>query len=241
MKKVVVSSFLFLASLLLLLVMVFLFLPGWITGSLATRFPGALYSVELPDKVVALTIDDSPNPQTTQMILDELSKNDVRATFFLIAGNMSGNEKLVQRMVDKGHELGNHLVKDEISLALSEEEFERKFVEADEIIGQYDQVKWYRPGFGLYDREMLQVVESYGYRTALASVHPLDPQIPSAKFVAWYVLHNVEPGSIILLHDLDLRGVRTAEALAEIIPELTRQGYRFVTLSELVDLAEVAE
>jgi peptidoglycan/xylan/chitin deacetylase (PgdA/CDA1 family) len=83
---------------------------------------------------------------------------------------------------------------------------------------------------------MLSMVHRHGYRCVLGSVHPFDPQIASAWFSARYVLRNVQPGSIIILHDHGARGERTVAALAAILPELDRRGFRVATLSELLDL-----
>jgi peptidoglycan/xylan/chitin deacetylase (PgdA/CDA1 family) len=66
-------------------------------------------------------------------------------------------------------------------------------------------------------------------------VYPFDPQMPNPSFMAYYVLHNVQPGSIIVLHDHGGRGERTAQALQEILPQLSKRGFRVTTLSELVD------
>lgn len=235
MNKFAVRIVLFISLLFILLTLLFLFQPEWITTGIETLAPGPLFSVETLTPLVALTIDDGPDPHTTQKILEVLEENDARATFFLITDHIEGNEELVTQMLAQGHELGNHTVEAEASIKLDEELFERKFLEADDILSQYADVSWFRPESGVYDQEMLQIVSSHGYQTALGSVHPLDPQIPSAAFSSWYTLQNVHPGSIIVLHDRADRGERTAEVLAEVLPELERRGYQVVTLSELVE------
>ncbi len=80
-----------------------------------------------------------------------------------------------------------------------------------------------------------------GVPCALGSVHPFDPQIASARFSARYILSNVRPGSIIILHDYGARGERTLTALATILPELDRRGFRVVTLSELLEVEPTGE
>lgn len=214
----------------------FLFAPHWITSGLGTLAPNVLFSVPIQEPVVALTLDDGPDPQTTKNILDVLEENNAQATFFLITDHVEGNEQLVEQIVKRGHELGNHSVKDEASIRLSSEEFEEKFLKADEILHHFTDVSWLRPGYGLFNQKMLAIVGSNGYQTALGSVHPLDPQIPWANFSAWYILQNVKPGSIIILHDRGDRGERTAAVLAEVLPELRRRGFQVVTLSQLTEL-----
>ena len=57
-------------------------------------------------KVVALTFDDGPNPATTNQALDTLSKYGIKATFFVLGKNVSGNEEILKRMKADGHVIG---------------------------------------------------------------------------------------------------------------------------------------
>jgi peptidoglycan/xylan/chitin deacetylase (PgdA/CDA1 family) len=109
-------------------------------------------------------------------------------------------------------------------------------VASHRVIAQFADLRWFRPGSAWYNARMLSILDKHGYRCALGSVYPFDPQIPSAWFATHYVLQNVRPGSIIVLHDCGARGERTAAVLATILPELHRRGFRVVTLSELLEL-----
>ena len=212
---------------------VFLFRPEWIVAVLANRSPDVLYTVETREPVVALTIDDGPDPATTPAVLDVLRRYDAHATFFLISSRVVGNEPLVRRMVAEGHELANHLAADEPSISLAPAEFERQLTEADALLSRFAAVHWFRPGSGWYNEAMLTTLQRYGYHCALGSVYPFDPQIPSAGFATRYVLWNVHPGAVIVLHDHGTRGERTVAVLETVLPELARRGFRVVTLSEL--------
>jgi peptidoglycan/xylan/chitin deacetylase (PgdA/CDA1 family) len=225
------------------IVLVFIFIgillflePEWVVARLRKRSPEVLYSIDTQQLVVALTIDDGPDPSETPKILDILKENDAKATFFLITSRVSGNEAILQRVVDEGHELANHLFYDQPSIRLSDEQFAIQLREAGNILSEYSEIRWFRPGSGWYNDEMLDIVEKNGYRCALGSVYPFDPQIGSAWFIRKYVLWKTQPGAVIVLHDYAARGARTAEALKTILPELKDRGYRVVTLSELVEL-----
>lgn len=213
---------------------VFVFRPEWIVVLLARRSPQVVYFVETEEPVVALTIDDGPDPATTPRILDLLKQHDARATFFLITSRIPGNEDLVARTVEEHHELGNHLTTDRPSILLDAGEFERQLLESHDMLSQFTEVLWFRPGSAWYSAQMLSILDKHGYRCALGSVYPFDPQIPSSWFAAHYVLRNVRAGSIIVLHDYGARAERTAAALATILPELRRRGFQVVTLSELL-------
>jgi peptidoglycan/xylan/chitin deacetylase (PgdA/CDA1 family) len=208
---------------------------------LRKRSPEVLYSVDTQTPVVALTIDDGPDSTSSPLILDVLEKYDAHATFFLISEHIPGNEEIVRQMIAEGHELGNHLTADEPSIGLPLEEFEQDLIEADELLSEFTDVQWVRPGSGWYNEEMLDIMEKHGYRCALGSVYPYDPQIGLYWYSAQYVLWKVKPGAVVVLHDYDTRGYRTAKALEIILPELEERGYRVVTLSELIEIQAVAD
>ena len=207
--------------------------PRWLVPHIAARSPRCLYTVPTEQRVVALTIDDGPDAVHTRAILDVLHVHGARATLFLISSRVAGNEALVAGAVAEGHELGNHLTRDEASIRSSPEAFAADVEEADRVLGGFGTVRWLRPGSGWYDDVMLATIERAGYRCALGSVYPYDQHVPSARFAAAYVLSNVRPGSVIVLHDGGDRGRRTAEVLRRVLPVLRARGYRVVTLSEL--------
>jgi peptidoglycan/xylan/chitin deacetylase (PgdA/CDA1 family) len=209
--------------------------PHWVVALLARCSPDVVYWVETEQPVVALTIDDGPDPVATPKILDVLKRHDAHGTFFLLSSRVPGNEDLVRRTVEEGHEIANHLVVDEASILLSDSEFERQLLEADGVLSDFAKVHWFRPGSGWYNDRMISILRRHGYQCALGSVYPFDPQVPSSWFATHHVLWNVRPGSIIVLHDYGARGERTATALATILPVLNRRGLRVVTLSELLD------
>jgi len=209
--------------------------PRWFVGGLSRVSPEVLYFVETDRPTVALTIDDGPDPATTARILDVLERHGARATFFLITDRVPGNEAILRRILDEGHEIGNHLTREEPSIQLPAERFERELIAAHEVLAGYADQRWFRPGSGFYSPEMLETAERHGYTTVLGSVYPLDAQIPSASFAERHILANVRPGSIIVLHDVGDRGLRTAATLGAVLPELEARGLEVTTLSELVD------
>jgi len=223
----------FSASIFLVFGVVLWLQPEWLIAKLRRRSPDVLYSIETEQPIVALTIDDGPDALDSPKILEILDEFDAHATFFLITDRVPGNESIVERMVLDGHELGNHLTADEPSIALSHQDFESELIEADEVLSGFMDVQWLRPGSGWYNEEMLATLKKYDYRCALGSVYPYDPQVGFSWFSAYYVLWKIKPGSVIVLHDHDRRGERTAKALKIILPVLEDRGYRVVTLSEL--------
>lgn len=220
----------------LILFILLLLQPEWLLSRLRQRSPEVLYSVDTNAPIVALTIDDGPDPNSSPMILDILEEYGAHATFFLITERIPGNEDIVQQMIEEGHELGNHLTADEPSISLPLKEFEEALIESNDILSEFTDIQWIRPGSGWYNEEMLAIMKKHGYHCALGSVYPYDPQIGLYWYSAQYVLWKVKPGAVIVLHDYDTRGRRTAKALEVILPELEERGYRVVTLSELASV-----
>ena len=207
--------------------------PHVVISYLSKRYPDVLFSVPTPAKVVALSIDDAPSADTDR-ILETLRANDAKATFFVIGGNVVKHPAKLERIAAAGHELGNHLYADRTSADLSREEFARELAATDTLIRKYQTPRWFRPGSGWFTDEMLATAKQSGYRCALGSVYPFDPQLPWAWYLKRYVLYAVRPGAIIVLHDDKGRGARTADVLAEVLPALRAEGYRVVTISDLV-------
>ena len=208
--------------------------PVWLVDRVAAAFPGCLYRSRTAERLVALTLDDGPDPATTPLILAELRRHGASATFFLIGDRVAGNETLLRRLVDQGHEIGNHFMRDRPAILLDEEELARDLDLSHGLLARHAPVRWARPGSGWYSSATVAAMSRKGYACAMGSVYPYDATIPSSGFASRYILRNVRPGAVIVLHDGGARGRRTARTLGTVLPELRRRGYRAVTLSELV-------
>ena len=134
-------------------------------------------------------------------------------------------------MIEEGHEIGNHLTEDEPSITLGDD-FSLELQKAHNILSDFTTVTWLRPGGGWCNQEMAKIAAANNYQIALGSVWAYDTHINSSKFGSWFILKNTRPGSIIVLHDVGDRGIRTIATLEVIIPTLQGKGYKFVTLSE---------
>jgi peptidoglycan-N-acetylglucosamine deacetylase len=211
--------------------------PDWLLERLAQRYPGCLYQVHTRERLVALTIDDGPDPASTPLILAQLRRHRATATFFLITNRLRGHERLLRSLVAEGHELGNHFTQDRASIRLDPHAFEADLLQAHKDISVWGRSVWARPGSGWYSQTMIEAMQRHGYRCALGSVYPFDATIPSVAWAARYVLRNAKPGAIVVLHDGGNRGQRTVRILAQVLPELRRRGYRVVSLSELAAAA----
>ena len=167
-----------------------------------------------------------------------LRNHGAKATFFVLSDSIAGHETLVEQILAEGHELGHHMTEDEVTVSLAPEAMAEKFHRAADVLEDLAPITWFRPGSGRYNDAVLALTRERGYRIALASVAPLDTLIHNPARMAGFVARMIEPGSVVVLHDVGARGRRTAETLELLLPRLKDRGYGVLSLSELDALAE---
>lgn len=202
-------------------------------------------------KVVALTYDDGPNPPYTDRILDELKDLDVKATFFVVGRAAHAHPREVRRIVNEGHAIGNHTWDHPHLLVQSPQQMHEELAKTDEAIFAETGVRTrlMRPPFGARDFAVIDQARKDGYSVVMWSVPlPKDWEQPGDMTIAKRVLAHARDGSIIVLHDGNRGMACTAKtkklcdrsqdvgATRMIVTALRAQGYRFVTIPELMDL-----
>jgi len=205
----------------------------FMVNTLKKRNPNVLFSVDTTEPLIAITIDDGPHPKVTPHILDMLAEYGAKATFFITGSRIEGNEAIIQRMVDEGHEIANHMMTGKPSIWLSEVDFENQLLKTDSLLREFDEPIWMRPAFGFFNEQMLRQLKEENYLIALGSVYPFDNELPFVGYISNYILRHTRSGDIIILHDGKPGRIRTVKVLEQILPQLKDTGYSFVTLSEL--------
>ncbi|KAL6858377.1 putative polysaccharide deacetylase [Trichoderma novae-zelandiae] len=215
--------------------------PRLLIGYLRGKFPDVLFEEPVAERIMALSIDDAPSAHTDE-IAQVLADNDAHATFFVIGQQVDGREHTLRRLVARGHELGNHAMRDEASSGLGDDELERQANEVKAMLAAAYEAEggilpnnYFRPGSGWFNRRMRDLLGNRGFRIVLGSIYPHDAQIPHPAVNARHILSMAHPGGIIICHD---RRGWTAPMLRIVLPELRRQGYRIVTITDLVKSAE---
>ena len=189
------------------------------------------------EKRIAITFDDGPHPYYTPKVLDILKREGILATFFVVGENVRSYPELVDRAISEGHEIGNHTNHHTFLSGLSNDEVRQAIDGCDDEIYHHDEysTRLLRPPGGNYDSNVLRVCASRGYSVVLWSIDTRDWAGTSASDMEKNVLENIKDGDIILMHDYIGKRSHTLEALERIIPKLKVRGYRFVTVSELID------
>jgi peptidoglycan/xylan/chitin deacetylase (PgdA/CDA1 family) len=209
------------------------------------------------ERIVALTYDDGPNPPYTDEILAVLRREHVRATFFVVGRAVQAYPGVVRREAADGDALGNHTWSHDHLLLDDGRTLRRTLQRTDEAIyhatGLHTRIM--RPPFGGRDWLVLDEVRKLGYTPVMWSVPlPNDWEYPPPRVIAARVLRYVGDGAIIDLHDgnqgIICAGARTSsricdrsadvEATQIIVESLKRQGYRFVTIPELLQMGSHA-
>lgn len=182
--------------------------------------------------VIALTFDDGPYPKVTGHILDVLEKNGVCATFFVLGSRIEGREDVLTRMEELGCEIGNHSFSHADLTRLSKADCQRELSDTDAEIRRVTghEASVVRPPYGYYNKT---VMSAAGRPLILWTVDTNDWRGKAPGEIADYVIQQAKEGSVILMHD---QQTQTADAMEMIIPTLIEEGFRFVTVSELIRL-----
>ena len=186
--------------------------------------------VKSSDKIVALTFDDGPSADTAKL-LKTLKKYDCHATFFMVGVQVPGKEKIVKQMVKDGHEIGTHTLDHPQMSSLSKSEQKAKLTKSMKIIkkacGKHPTI--FRPPYGAYNDDTLAVAKNLKMPVALWNSNIEDYKTTSSSVVKNNIQKIAKDGIIYVIHDSHSWSV---EGICQAIPEMKKQGYEFVSLSE---------
>jgi len=185
------------------------------------------------ERLIALTFDDGPAQYTTR-ILDALEEHGGAATFFVLGYRVENNRSILERMVALGSEVGGHSWNHQDFSRLTEDEIAWQIRTSSEAIAPFVRgtVGIYRPPYGRTNALVRQVSERLGYAIVNWTVDPRDWENRDADYIYNHIMSTVQSGDIVLMHDIY---ASTAEAAARVIPRLIEEGYRLVTISELLE------
>lgn len=201
-----------------------------------------IHQLPVNEKVISIGFDDGPDEKYTPAILDILAKVNGKATFFVIGIHLEKHPELAKRTLDEQHEIGNHTFYHPMLADMSVEEIEAELKLQEEAIFKYLQVKptVFRPPFFSFDDKVENVVHKLGYTitAGCANGDATDWENPGVDHIVKHTVEKIAPGQILLLHDGFGDRSQTVAALDIIVEKLTAEGYRFVTISELIDISK---
>ncbi len=207
-----------------------------------SRFQGAIIksaNLSQSKKVIALTFDDGPWPETTAQVLDILKQHNVKGTFFVVGQNVKNFPHLAKRVVAEGHSIGNHTWHHWYHF-MNQQVAGYEVDHTENVIYQTTGVKTnlFRPPGGIMHNGVVAYARNRKYAIIMWSSDSLDYSRPSVPNLVNNVFRNASQGGIVLLHDGGGNRSQTVQALPEIIKRFRQQGYSFVTVPELLAMQD---
>lgn len=185
---------------------------------------------------IALTFDDGPHPRYTEEILTILEEYHVKATFFIVGVNAVNYPNELQKILRHGCEIGNHTNTHCRIKNLSEESLRAEIRQCEDTLYRLCGIRShvFRPPEGMMNDALKSVASDLGYNVVLWSIDTKDWAHNPPYEILKTIKSQVRGGDIILMHDYVSGENTTCQALRLLIPELLKNGYEFVTVSELI-------
>jgi len=186
------------------------------------------------EKVVYLTFDNGYEAGYTSKVLDTLKENDVKATFFITGHYLNTAPELVERIINEGHIVGNHTVNHKSMPDLDDEKIKQEVMNLHTAVYEkfnYE-MKYIRPPMGEFSERTLDLIKSFGYKTAMWSFAYDDwdeNRQGREEYAKDKVISNIHNGAIILLH---ANSKDNCTILDDCIKEIREMGYEFKSLDE---------
>jgi peptidoglycan-N-acetylglucosamine deacetylase len=190
--------------------------------------------VTTQDPVIAMTFDDGPHHALTPQVLDILAARGIKASFFVVGHRVVQAPGLVARIAREGHEIGNHSWSHPHLARLGDHAVLSEIDKtADAVLGATGfRPVVMRPPYGDFNtRQSRMLRAARDLPTIMWSVDPQDWRRPGGRVIAERIIAHAAPGAVILTHDTVSDTVRS---LPHALDALLGQGYRFVTVSELI-------
>ncbi|MEW6309134.1 MAG: polysaccharide deacetylase family protein [Bacillota bacterium] len=194
-----------------------------------------IYSFITEQPLLALTFDDGPELHTP-LVLDLLARYNAKATFFVLGLNVERRPETVKAIVDQGHQLGVHTYSHRQLPKIPVTELRSELSRSADLILWASGVipTCFRPPYGELNPAVSRVVREHGYSIVMWTVDSSDWRRGTALTISSHVTSTARPGDIILMHDGLTEMSERLAALEMILEKLTAQGYRFLTIAQML-------
>ena len=185
-------------------------------------------------KQVALTFDDGPSSKT-EAILEILKQEQVTATFFLIGENSTSLRKIVRKIYEEGHLLGNHSFAHNVRFTFQSKQKVKKDLEnaakaIERITGKKS--RFFRSPYGVTNPEIAKAVNELGFTMVGWSVRSFDTKYKNPGKLLSRLKQKTKAGDIVLLHDYPKV---TLQILPDYITWLKQNDFQIVSLEKLIN------
>ncbi len=188
-------------------------------------YPDRVWSIDTVEKNIYLTFDDGPHPLATAFVLDELKKNNARATFFCIGKNVESNPELYDRIISEGHQTGNHTYNHLNGWKTTDE----IYLDDVRLAARSIQSALFRPPYGRIRSR--QVKKLNDYKIVMWDVLSGDFDLTISKEACLQnVLKNASSGSIVVFHDSEKAWDKLQYSLPQVLEHFSKKEYKFLPL-----------
>jgi len=193
---------------------------------LKTLYPSLIWDIETEEKVLYLTFDDGPTPGVTDELLDMLKKHKAKATFFCVGKNIENHPDLYQRILEEGHEIGNHTFNHKNGWTSNNLEYLKDVQKFDKL----HKSKFFRPPYGRLKPAQIQVLKDR-YKIIMWSVLTMDYHSGSSKETCYQnAIKKLKAGDILVFHDSLKAGEKMLYTVERLLAEQSQNGYSFNAL-----------
>lgn len=198
--------------------------------------------VATSQKAIAFTFDDGPNPDATLQVLEVLKQHNAKATFFVLGTHAQDYPHLIKSIQLAGHEIGNHGFSHKITEYNNTSFLKSDIKQSEDVITRITGIRprLLRPPGGFLSRDLIKycLQEKLKIITWTWQADYKDWKSTDSSYLADQIVTGIHPGQIILLHDGGQNRQIMIKALTQALAELSDLGYRFVTISQLLELKE---
>lgn len=194
-------------------------------------FPQFLWHLPDDEKVLYLTFDDGPTPEITDWVLNCLNNYNAKATFFCIGKNIDNHPQIFNKVIAKGHAVGNHTYNHLKGWKTRSKLYLSDVAKTQDLIQEKSASKLFRPPYGKFKSSQARKLLNLGYTIVLWEVLSYDwDQSVSPDKCFNNVISKARNGSIIVMHDSVKAANNLMYALPRILKHFTQQGYKFKAL-----------
>ena len=197
------------------------------------------YHYKTVEPYLSLTFDDGPRKTQTLKTLSILKKYDIKATFFVVGENIEYQKDVLKEVYNQGHEIGNHMYAHENINKISKKEIKESIIKTNnlikEVTGKAPNI--IRPPYGIVNDDLKEICDELDMDIILWTDDKDSKDwelIPESEIIN-NVTKKVSNGDIFLFHDGNEKYKNTLSAIDVIIPQLQKKGYKWVTVSTLIN------
>jgi peptidoglycan/xylan/chitin deacetylase (PgdA/CDA1 family) len=190
-----------------------------------------IWDIHTKEKILFLSFDDGPNQGTTEFILNQLDIYKAKATFFCVGENVAKYPLLYQKIIDKGHSVGNHT----FNHLNNKDTTVNAYIDNVNLCSVYVKSDLFRPPYGRISREQATRVIELGYNVIMYTVltNDFNPDLDTS-YILKRSTGQTSKGSIVVFHDSDKAFANLQKILPAYLEHFSNQGYQFKKINSFI-------